>query len=103
MYLSIDDDLGTTKYMATGLYCMARYTVGAINLVFVIIFPHFRLFHFWNAVVCIFPTFFWIGALWMPFPVNLVVQWISFLWGIFVFVAVLIRQIGFRIISSSFP
>jgi hypothetical protein len=68
--------------MATGLYCMARYTVGAINIVFLIIFPHFRLFHFWNAVTCILPTFFWIGALWIEYPINLVVQWLSFLWGI---------------------
>jgi hypothetical protein len=68
-------------YMATGFYVTARLSVGLLNISGAVIFPHFRKFHLWNAVVAIVPTAFWIGALWVEYPQNLVVQWVSFFWG----------------------
>src|SRR5277367_2896673 len=69
--------------MATGFYVMARLTVGALNIWFVFLFPHFRLFHVWNAVTSILPISLWIGALWVDYEVAVILQWMSFLFGIF--------------------
>jgi len=69
-------------YMATGFYVTARLSIGILNIFCAVIFPKFRTFHLWNAVVAIIPTSFWIGSLWVAYPLNQVVQWISFIWGI---------------------
>jgi hypothetical protein len=69
--------------MATGFYVMSRLTVGTLNIWFVFLFPHFRLFHAWNAVTCIVPVALWIGALWVEYELAVVLQWMSFLFGIF--------------------
>lgn len=69
--------------MATGFYVTARLTVGALNIWFVTLFPHFRLFHAWNAFTSILPISLWIGALWVVYPYSVMLQWFSFLFGIF--------------------
>jgi hypothetical protein len=78
---SITDSASTTKYMITAFYVFARLLIGTLNILLAIIFPHFRLFHVWNAVIAIIPTSLWIGALWIPYPVSLMLQWLSFGWG----------------------
>ena len=80
---SLTDSDGITKYMATGFYVTARLTVGALNIWFVTLFPHFRLFHAWNAFTSILPISLWIGALWVVYPYSVMLQWFSFLFGIF--------------------
>jgi hypothetical protein len=78
---SLFDGDGVTKYMATGFYVTARLTIGALNLWFVFLFPHFRGFHAWNTVTAVLPISFWIGALWVPYPSSTLLQWLSFLFG----------------------
>lgn len=67
--------------MTTGFYVTARLSIGILNIFCSIIFPKVTTFHLWNAVVAIIPTGFWIGALWIEYPLNQIVQWMSFLWG----------------------
>ena len=85
--------------MATGFYVMSRLTVGTLNIWFVFLFPHFRLFHAWNAVTCIAPVALWIGALWVEYELAVVLQWMSFLFGIFILAPRTNGEIGSRIIS----
>ena len=62
---SILDSDDSTMYMATGFYVTARLSVGLLKVFGAVIFPKFRTFHLWNALVAIIPTGFWIGALWL--------------------------------------
>jgi hypothetical protein len=68
-------------YIATGFYVAARLSIGILNVFGAMVFPKFRTFHLWNAPVAIIPTGFWIGALWVEYPLNQIIQWMSFLFG----------------------
>jgi hypothetical protein len=45
-------------YMATGFYVAARLSIGILNVFGAMMFPQFRTFHLWNALVAIIPTGF---------------------------------------------
>jgi len=79
---SIKNSDGATVYMTTGFYVFSRVLVGMVNLLAAYIFNHFRVYHLVNAVLAIVPTAFWIGALWVNYPYDLLMQWLSFLFGI---------------------
>ena len=67
--------------MTTGFYVFTRLLIGTLNFVAAYIFPHFRTVHLINGVIAIVPTSCWIGALFVPFPFDLLLQWLSFLFG----------------------
>jgi hypothetical protein len=80
--------------MTTGFYVTARISIGLLTLLGAFTYPQFRAFHVWNAVVSIVPTSLWIGGLFVPYPLNLMVQWLSFLWG---------RVIHYNLMIDWFP
>ena len=53
----LDSDDSTT-YMAVGFYVAARLSIGILNVFGAMIYPKFRTFHLWNALVAIIPTGF---------------------------------------------
>jgi hypothetical protein len=75
---SIVDTNTTTDIMASSFYIAARLSCAALNAIAAVIFTKFWRFHTWNVVICALPTVFWFGALFVDYPLNLMVQACSF-------------------------